>query len=126
MKQLGIVLCLLFFSACSIYNPFRKFKVHYREVNSVEVRYLNDSLPCQVITNRDSIKHLVKKYINKNHYELVIKARRNYHLKLNLKDSAIYISTSGKVIKTDQGNYITRRPIENYLNASNKNIPAKN
>ncbi len=126
MKQLIAVLCVVFLSACTIYNPFRKFKVHYRDVNSVEVRYGKDSLPRQVITNRDSIKHLVKKYINKNHYELVIKARGNYHLKLNLKDSSIYIITSGKIIRTNLGNYITRRPIENYLNASNNNIPAKN
>jgi len=126
MKQLLAVLCIVFLSACTIYNPFRKFKVNYREVISVEVRYRNDSLPYQVITNRDSIKHLVKKYINKNHYELVIKANKNYHLKLNLKDSAIYISSSGKIMKTDNGYFITRRPIENYLNASTNNIPAKN
>ena len=126
MKKLVVVLCIVLLSACTIYNPFRKFKIHYKEVQSVEVRYGNDTICNQVITNKDSIKHLVKKYINKNHYELVIKARRNYHLKLNLKDSSVYISSSGKIMKTDNGYFITRRPIENYLNASNKNIPAKN
>ena len=95
-------------------------------MQSVEVWHGNDTLSHHLITNKDSIKHLVKRYINKNHYELVINARGNYHLKLNLKDSSIYISTSGKIIRTNLGNYITRRPIENYLNASNKNIPAKN
>ncbi|MBK7183866.1 MAG: hypothetical protein IPH89_13555 [Bacteroidetes bacterium] len=126
MKKLLVVLCIVFLSACTIYNPFRKFKINYKEVQSVEVWHGNDTLSHHLITNKDSIKHLVKRYINKNHYELVLKASRNYHLKLNLKDSSVYISTSGRIIKTDEGYFITRRPIENYLNASNKNIPAKN
>lgn len=120
MHKYGILLLgVVLLSSCSIYNPFYRYKINYKEVNSVVIANKKDSLDQRLITQKDSIKTIVKKYINKNHYELVIKPRGEYELKFNMNDKTIkHISVGASFIITEKGPFITKKNIVAYLNAS--------
>ncbi|MBN8697137.1 MAG: hypothetical protein J0L87_11470 [Bacteroidetes bacterium] len=120
MLKTGVLLLgVVLLSSCSIYNPFYRYKINYKEVNSIVIEHKKDSLNLRLITQRDSIKTIVKKYLNKNHYELVIKPRGEYELVFKMNDNTVkYLSAGTNCIITEKGPFITKKNIVAYLNAS--------
>ncbi|MBL7889302.1 MAG: hypothetical protein JNL24_07095 [Bacteroidia bacterium] len=114
-----LILGVVLLSSCSVYNPFYRYKINYKEVNSIVIANKKDSVDQLLITQKDSIKTIVNKYINKNHYELVIKPRGEYELKFEMNDKTIrHISAGSSFIITEKGPFKTKKNIVAYLNAS--------
>ncbi len=121
MRKVGILLfILLLLNSCSIYNPFYRYKINYKKVNSILIESKKDSSNQLLVSQKDSIKTIVKKYINKNHYELVIKPRGEYLLRFRMNDNSVkQISAGGNYLITEKGPFITKRKLAAYLNAGN-------
>lgn len=123
MRIILAIVIVVFISSCSVYNPFRKYQFNYRSIRSIDIISKRDTTYFQHITQKDSIKTIVKSYINRSHYELIIKPRGVYNLNINFTDDTHkQISTAANFIITEKGAFVIKRSLETYLDATNKHI----
>jgi hypothetical protein len=100
-----------------------RYTVNYEIVESIEIDIVRQdySMPVvnRVITNKDTIKTIIKDYINKSHEASILKGRLTYRLGIKSYGSidVEWIGISSDYIKTNRGWFKTRRNLEDYLKA---------
>lgn len=116
MKYLIIFLTFIF------KESFSKeiFRINYNEIDSiVVVKYENkEAIKTMTITNKDSIKLIINKFLNKNKEVYIVKARANYGMKIYTKNKLLYsISIIDKYFNVQNlGWHKMRRNVIKYLN----------